>query len=150
MRFSPSMMTRCDSKSASVSGELSSLRCTANARVVDLHDGGTCARDDGHQCVGQGGKISHRGIIRTCKHRSAVDWKAVDTVLLDMDGTLLDLRFDNWFWLTLVPSRYAAAHGISEADAQAVWRPSFKTSRALCSGTASSIGRGNCSSTSPP
>ncbi len=35
---------------------------------------------------------------------SAVDWERVDTVLLDMDGTLLDLRFDNWFWGTLVPS----------------------------------------------
>ena len=30
MALSPSMMTRCDSKSASVNGELSSLRCTAN------------------------------------------------------------------------------------------------------------------------
>ncbi|HMH26968.1 MAG TPA: GMP/IMP nucleotidase [Steroidobacteraceae bacterium] len=47
---------------------------------------------------------------------SAVDWKSVDTVLLDMDGTLLDLRFDNWFWGTLVPNRYAAAHGMSEAQ----------------------------------
>jgi putative hydrolase of the HAD superfamily len=27
----------------------------------------------------------------------ALDWSAIDTVLLDMDGTLLDLRFDNWF-----------------------------------------------------
>ena len=47
---------------------------------------------------------------------SAVDWESVDTVLLDMDGTLLDLRFDNWFWGTLVPDRYAAANGISEAQ----------------------------------
>ena len=47
---------------------------------------------------------------------SAVDWKSVDTVLLDMDGTLLDLRFDNWFWGTLVPNRYAAANAISEAQ----------------------------------
>ncbi|MDH3916294.1 MAG: haloacid dehalogenase, partial [Chromatiales bacterium] len=34
------------------------------------------------------------------------DWSTVDTVLLDMDGTLLDLRFDNYFWQELVPSRY--------------------------------------------
>jgi GMP/IMP 5'-nucleotidase len=47
---------------------------------------------------------------------SAVDWDGIDTVLLDMDGTLLDLRFDNWFWGTLVPNRYAAANGISEAQ----------------------------------
>jgi len=56
----------------------------------------------------------------------AIDWKGVDIVLLDMDGTLLDLRFDNWFWLTLVPSRYAAAHGLSEADAQLRLRPKFQ------------------------
>jgi len=57
---------------------------------------------------------------------AAVDWQSVDTVLLDMDGTLLDLRFDNWFWLTLIPSRYAAANGLSEAEAQATLAPKFK------------------------
>ena len=36
------------------------------------------------------------------------DWRAIDTVLLDMDGTLLDLRFDNYFWLELVPRKYGA------------------------------------------
>jgi 5'-nucleotidase len=56
---------------------------------------------------------------------SAVDWECVDTVLLDMDGTLLDLRFDNWFWQTFVPGRYAAAHGISEAEAQKRLAPKF-------------------------
>ena len=57
---------------------------------------------------------------------SAVDWESIDTVLLDMDGTLLDLRFDNWFWLTFVPSRYAAAHGISEVEAQRRLAPKFQ------------------------
>ena len=33
-------------------------------------------------------------------------WQAIDTVLLDMDGTLLDLRFDNYFWLDLVPEQF--------------------------------------------
>ena len=27
------------------------------------------------------------------------DWQDIDTVLLDMDGTLLDLAYDNHFWL---------------------------------------------------
>jgi HAD superfamily hydrolase (TIGR01509 family) len=58
---------------------------------------------------------------------SAVDWESVDTVLLDMDGTLLDLRFDNWFWGTLIPSRYAAAYGLSEAEAQASLASKFKS-----------------------
>ena len=27
-----------------------------------------------------------------------INWDSIDTVLLDMDGTLLDLHFDNYFW----------------------------------------------------
>jgi 5'-nucleotidase len=42
----------------------------------------------------------------------ALDWNAIDTVLLDMDGTLLDLHFDNHFWLTHVPARYAEQRGL--------------------------------------
>lgn len=36
-----------------------------------------------------------------------------ETLMLDMDGTLLDLAFDNYVWKDLVPRRYAAAKGIS-------------------------------------
>ncbi|MGD8938682.1 MAG: haloacid dehalogenase, partial [Gammaproteobacteria bacterium] len=35
-----------------------------------------------------------------------IDWTQIDTVLLDMDGTLLDLHFDNHFWREHVPLRY--------------------------------------------
>jgi 5'-nucleotidase len=60
-------------------------------------------------------------------HRAAaLDWSAIDSVLLDMDGTLLDLRFDNWFWLREIPRRYAALHGISEVAAQESLRPKFQ------------------------
>lgn len=45
------------------------------------------------------------------------DWSVIDTVLLDMDGTLLDLHFDNHFWLHHVPRRYAESRGISVAAA---------------------------------
>lgn len=41
------------------------------------------------------------------------DWEQIDTVLLDMDGTLLDLHFDNHFWLEYVPLRYAEQQGLS-------------------------------------
>ncbi len=41
-----------------------------------------------------------------------LDWQRIDTVLLDMDGTLLDLHFDNHFWLQHVPLRYAEARGL--------------------------------------
>jgi len=40
-------------------------------------------------------------------------WEDIDVVLLDMDGTLLDLQFDNFFWLELVPERFADRHGMS-------------------------------------
>src|SRR6185369_10655 len=39
-----------------------------------------------------------------------IDWNDIDTVLLDMDGTLLDRHFDDHFWLEHVPKRYAAKH----------------------------------------
>lgn len=35
-----------------------------------------------------------------------IAWQEVDTVLLDMDGTLLVLAFDNYFWQTLVPETW--------------------------------------------
>jgi len=41
----------------------------------------------------------------------APDWKSVDTVMLDMDGTLLDRHFDDHFWEEFVPARYAEKHG---------------------------------------
>jgi putative hydrolase of the HAD superfamily len=52
-------------------------------------------------------------------------WPDIDTVLLDMDGTLLDLHFDNHFWLELLPQRYAELHGISRAMAELELAPLF-------------------------
>lgn len=55
-----------------------------------------------------------------------VDWKQIDTVLLDMDGTLLDLNFDNYFWQYHVPQRYAEKHAISIDDAKRTLYPIFR------------------------
>ncbi|HUV12611.1 MAG TPA: GMP/IMP nucleotidase [Acidobacteriota bacterium] len=41
-----------------------------------------------------------------------IDWTEIDTVFLDMDGTLLDLHFDDFFWREHVPRRYAEKHGL--------------------------------------
>lgn len=41
-----------------------------------------------------------------------IDWNGIDKVFLDMDGTLLDLHFDNHFWLQYVPKRYAEARNL--------------------------------------
>ncbi|HLS80537.1 MAG TPA: GMP/IMP nucleotidase [Steroidobacter sp.] len=52
-------------------------------------------------------------------------WTQIDTVLLDMDGTLLDLRFDNYFWLELVPRRYAQRHELTLEAAREQLIPRF-------------------------
>lgn len=44
--------------------------------------------------------------------------KDIKFVLLDMDGTLLDLYFDDYFWGHLVPERYAEKHNITFGAAQ--------------------------------
>jgi len=39
-------------------------------------------------------------------------WNQIDTVLLDMDGTLLDLHFDNYFWTEHLPQKWGEIHGL--------------------------------------
>ena len=48
-----------------------------------------------------------------------LDWERIDTVLLDMDGTLLDLHFDNHFWREHLPARYAESLGLPAHEARA-------------------------------
>lgn len=55
-----------------------------------------------------------------------IDWTTIDTVLLDMDGTLLDLNFDNHFWQEFVPLRYAELHQLSLTQAKEQLIPQFK------------------------
>ncbi|MBU0947050.1 MAG: GMP/IMP nucleotidase [Proteobacteria bacterium] len=45
-------------------------------------------------------------------------WSEVDTVLLDMDGTLLDKYFDDHFWEEYVPKIFAEVHGLSAQEAR--------------------------------
>ncbi|KFZ36609.1 HAD family hydrolase [Shewanella mangrovi] len=53
-------------------------------------------------------------------------WAQIDAVLLDMDGTLLDLHFDNHFWLTLVPQTLSQQRGISTTKATALVREAYE------------------------
>ena len=48
----------------------------------------------------------------------SLDWQHIDTVLLDLDGTLLDLSFDNHVWREVVPAAYAAARSLSADEAR--------------------------------
>ncbi|MGJ0429089.1 GMP/IMP nucleotidase [Methylobacter sp.] len=56
-----------------------------------------------------------------------IDWNKIDTVLLDMDGTLLDLNFDNHFWQEFVPLKFAEKQGIAIAEAKQLLAPRFKS-----------------------
>ena len=55
-----------------------------------------------------------------------INWSKIETVLLDMDGTLLDLRFDNYFWKAHVPKVYARKNGISPEHAFDQLLPHFQ------------------------
>jgi putative hydrolase of the HAD superfamily len=55
-----------------------------------------------------------------------IDWRDIDKVFLDMDGTLLDLHFDNHFWLEHVPLRWGQARGIPPEAAKAQLLPRYR------------------------
>lgn len=55
-----------------------------------------------------------------------LSWDKINTVFLDMDGTLLDLNFDNHFWREFVPLRYAERNRLSLAEAKQALMPRFK------------------------
>ena len=55
-----------------------------------------------------------------------VPWQEIESVFLDMDGTLLDLHFDNHFWREHVPMRYAEHHGLDIDAARSQLLPKFR------------------------
>jgi len=55
-----------------------------------------------------------------------IDWERIDNVFLDMDGTLLDLNFDNHFWQEFVPQRYAERNGLTLDEAKCILIPRFR------------------------
>jgi putative hydrolase of the HAD superfamily len=54
-------------------------------------------------------------------------WNDIKYVLLDMDGTLLDLYFDDYFWGHLVPEKYADKHNISFGAAREYLFKTYKS-----------------------
>lgn len=55
-----------------------------------------------------------------------VPWQRIETVFLDMDGTLLDLRFDNEFWREHIPRCYAKKYGLDVQVAKAELFPRYQ------------------------
>ena len=47
--------------------------------------------------------------------------------MLDMDGTLLDLAYDNYMWLEHIPAEYARQNSIGEAQARDVLMKKFRS-----------------------
>lgn len=46
-----------------------------------------------------------------------INWSTIKTVFFDMDGTLLDLHYDNYFWLDYLPQRYTELKNMSHEEA---------------------------------
>ena len=55
-----------------------------------------------------------------------IEWQNIDTVLLDMDGTLLDLHFDNYFWQQHLPLKFPEREQISYEQAMSQLAPEFE------------------------
>mgnify|MGYP000054906568 CR=1 FL=1 len=64
-----------------------------------------------------------------------IAWQDVDTVLLDMDGTLLDLAFDNYFWQKLVPETWGAKNGVTPQEAMEYMRQQYHDVQHTLTGT---------------
>lgn len=47
-----------------------------------------------------------------------INWKSIKTVLLDMDGTLLDLYFDNYFWQEYLPEQWGKLNNMDAETAK--------------------------------
>ncbi|KGQ70363.1 HAD family hydrolase [Chelonobacter oris] len=47
-----------------------------------------------------------------------LDWDTIDTVLFDLDGTLIDLRLDACFWKEIVPQAYAEKNAVSPTQSR--------------------------------
>jgi 5'-nucleotidase len=59
-----------------------------------------------------------RNLRVTSLTTNSPDWNTIDFAILDMDGTLLDLHFDNQVWNDLLPRLYGEKHSIDEFSAR--------------------------------
>lgn len=55
-----------------------------------------------------------------------IAFKQIETILLDMDGTILDKYYDDFFWEIYVPQKYAEKNGITFEEAQKILFAMYK------------------------
>lgn len=57
---------------------------------------------------------------------SGFSWQEIDTVFLDLDGTLLDKYFDDYFWQEFVPEVFARENRVDKAAAKTKLLSTYK------------------------
>jgi len=60
------------------------------------------------------------------KMKKMLSFEKIKTVLLDMDGTILDKYYDDYFWEVYVPQKYAEKENISFEQAQKILFSMYK------------------------
>lgn len=54
-------------------------------------------------------------------------WDNIDTIFLDLDGTLLDKYYDDYFWEHYVPKAYAKKHKVDQEDCRKLLLATYKS-----------------------
>ncbi len=70
---------------------------------------------------------NHSWLNSYVKMPKSIPLKDIKFILLDMDGTLLDLYFDDYFWGHLVPEKYADKHDITFGAAKDLLYKTYKS-----------------------
>jgi putative hydrolase of the HAD superfamily len=70
--------------------------------------------------------MNSKPLLEASPDRPRPDWAGIEMVFLDLDGTLLDKYFDDYFWEEAVPTRYAEKHGVSFSQARAKLLATYK------------------------
>ena len=56
-------------------------------------------------------------------------WDLIETFFLDMDGTLLDLAYDNYFWHEHIPNLYSKREKTTFKEAKIIFEDMYKKKR---------------------
>ena len=70
--------------------------------------------------------VQYTSFKREIMHKE-IPLKEIKYVLLDLDGTLLDLHFDDYFWAHLVPEKYAEKHDMTPETAKEYLYKTYKS-----------------------